>query len=41
METDDQEVVARYLRGESEAVGLVDGWIQRAAWPFHPRMESP
>lgn len=40
METDDQEVVARYLRGESEAVGLVDGWIQRAAWPFQRRLSS-
>lgn len=40
MATDDQEVVDRFLRGESEAVGMVDGWIQRAAWPFQRRLAS-
>lgn len=40
MATDDQEVVARFLRGETEAVGLVDGWIQRAAWPFQRRLSN-
>lgn len=34
----DQEMVSRYLRGESEAVGTVDGWISRAAWPYQRRL---
>lgn len=34
----DQEVVARFLRGESDAVGTVDGWIARAAWPYQRRL---
>ncbi len=36
----DQEVVTRYLRGEPEAVGTVDGWISRAAWPYQRRLAS-
>src|SRR6478672_7164600 len=34
----DQETVARYLKGDSEAVGTVDGWISRAAWPYQRRL---
>ncbi|HEY2738602.1 MAG TPA: RNA polymerase sigma factor [Thermoanaerobaculia bacterium] len=34
----DQEVVTRYLRGDTEAVGTVDGWISRAAWPYQRRL---
>jgi RNA polymerase sigma-70 factor (ECF subfamily) len=36
--TDDQEVVARFLSGETEAVGMVDDWISRAAWPYQRRL---
>ena len=38
MATNDQDMVARFLRGESEAVGTVDGWISRAAWPYQRRL---
>jgi RNA polymerase sigma-70 factor, ECF subfamily len=38
MATDDRDVVARFLRGEREAVGTVDGWIARAAWPYQRRL---
>lgn len=38
MAADDQEVVARYLKGEADAVGTVDGWISRAAWPYQRRL---
>jgi RNA polymerase sigma factor (sigma-70 family) len=38
MATDDQEVVARFLKGEADAVGTVDGWISRAAWPYQRRL---
>src|SRR3954453_434476 len=38
MMANDQEVVSRYLKGESEAVGTVDGWISRAAWPYQRRL---
>jgi RNA polymerase sigma factor (sigma-70 family) len=34
----DQEVVTRFLRGDAEAVGTVDGWISRAAWPYQRRL---
>jgi len=34
----DQEVVTRFLRGDVEAVGTVDGWISRAAWPYQRRL---
>jgi RNA polymerase sigma factor (sigma-70 family) len=34
----DQEVVTRFLRGDREAVGTVDGWISRAAWPYQRRL---
>lgn len=38
MASDDREMVTRFLRGESEAVGTVDGWISRAAWPYQRRL---
>ncbi|HEX3556591.1 MAG TPA: sigma-70 family RNA polymerase sigma factor [Thermoanaerobaculia bacterium] len=38
MATDDRDMVARFLRGETEAVGTVDGWIARAAWPYQRRL---
>jgi RNA polymerase sigma-70 factor, ECF subfamily len=38
MVIDDREVVSRFLRGEAEAVGTVDGWISRAAWPYQRRL---
>src|SRR5947199_10643486 len=34
----DQEVVSRYRKGDSEAVGTVDGWISRAACPYQRRL---
>jgi RNA polymerase sigma factor (sigma-70 family) len=40
MATSDQEVVSRFLQGESEAVGTVDAWISRAAWPYRRRLSS-
>src|SRR4051794_38543850 len=38
MMANDQEMVTRYLKGENEAVGTVDGWISRAAWPYQRRL---
>lgn len=38
MAMDDRDVVARFLRGEREAVGTVDSWIARAAWPYQRRL---
>lgn len=38
MATEDQDMVARFLRGEANAVGTVDGWIARAAWPYQRRL---
>ena len=40
MAAEDQEVVARFLRGEADAVGTVDGWIARAAWPYQRRLAN-
>lgn len=40
MVTDDRDMVARFLRGEREAVGTVDGWIARAAWPYQRRLAA-
>lgn len=37
---DDREVVARFLRGDPDAVSTVDGWIERAAWPYQRRLSS-
>jgi RNA polymerase sigma-70 factor (ECF subfamily) len=38
MMASDQEMVSGFLRGEREAVGTVDGWISRAAWPYQRRL---
>src|SRR4028118_276493 len=38
MATEDQEMAARFLRGEADAVATVDGWISRAAWPYQRRL---
>src|SRR5215204_3022221 len=38
MANDDKEIVARFLRGEADAIGTVDGWISRAAWPYQRRL---
>jgi RNA polymerase sigma factor (sigma-70 family) len=40
MATSDEEVVSRYLDGDAEAVGTVDSWIARAAWPYQRRLSS-
>jgi RNA polymerase sigma factor (sigma-70 family) len=40
METSDQEIVSRYLQGDAEAVGTVDAWISRAAWPYQRRLSG-
>jgi RNA polymerase sigma-70 factor (ECF subfamily) len=40
MGTDEGELVTRFLRGEKEAVGAVDGWISRAAWPYQRRLAN-
>jgi RNA polymerase sigma factor (sigma-70 family) len=40
MQPDDQELIARFLQGESEAVRGIDGWIARAAGPFKRRLTS-
>ena len=36
----DAEGVDRFLRGEREALGTVDTWITRAAYPYHRRLSS-
>lgn len=38
MGTDDREMVALFLQGDTDAVGTVDGWISRAAWPYQRRL---
>lgn len=38
MANDDQEIVAGFLRGDTDAIGAVDGWISRAAWPYQRRL---
>src|SRR5215207_3073352 len=40
MATEDQNMVARFLRGDRDAVGTVDGWISRAAWPYQRRLAN-
>jgi RNA polymerase sigma factor (sigma-70 family) len=40
MVNDDQEMVARFLRGDADAIGTVDGWISRAAWPYQRRLAN-
>ncbi len=38
MQGEDAEVVAGFLRGDARAVGAVDGWISRAAYPYQRRL---
>jgi len=38
MQGEDAEVVAGFLRGDARAVGTVDGWISRAAYPYQRRL---
>jgi len=38
MATDDRDMVTRFLQGEADAVGTVDSWISRAAWPYQRRL---
>jgi len=38
MATRDQEVVSLFLHGDAEAVGTIDSWISRAAWPYQRRL---
>jgi RNA polymerase sigma-70 factor (ECF subfamily) len=38
MQAEDAEVVAGFLRGDARAVGAVDGWISRAAYPYQRRL---
>jgi RNA polymerase sigma-70 factor (ECF subfamily) len=38
MQMEDAEVVAGFLRGDARAVGAVDGWISRAAYPYQRRL---
>jgi RNA polymerase sigma-70 factor (ECF subfamily) len=38
MATDEKDLVARYLKGETEALSIVDQWISRAAWPYQRRL---
>jgi RNA polymerase sigma-70 factor (ECF subfamily) len=38
MATEDQQIVASFLRGDAEAVKTLDGWISRAAWPYQRRL---
>lgn len=40
MAAEDQDMVARFLRGDTDAVGTVDGWISRAAWPYQRRLAN-
>jgi RNA polymerase sigma factor (sigma-70 family) len=40
MATSDQEVVSAFLAGDREAVGTIDSWISRAAWPYQRRLSS-
>jgi RNA polymerase sigma-70 factor (ECF subfamily) len=40
MGIDDREMVTRFLRGDRDAVGTVDGWISRAAWPYQHRLAN-
>jgi RNA polymerase sigma factor (sigma-70 family) len=38
--TDDQALINSFLNGETEAIRTVDGWIARAASPFHKRLST-
>lgn len=36
----DQDIITRFLRQESAAVAMIDGWIIRAASPFRQRLAA-
>ncbi len=38
MQGGDAEIVQGFLRGEARAVGAIDGWISRAAYPYQRRL---
>ena len=38
MLAEDQEIITRFLRHESEAAHVIEGWIARAASPFRQRL---
>ena len=40
MQAEDAEVVDRYLKGDAQAVGIIDGWIARAAYPYQRRLST-
>jgi len=40
MQAEDAEVVTHFLQGEPRAVGAVDAWISRAAYPYQRRLAS-
>ena len=40
MQSADQDIMARFLRRESEAVKVIEGWIARAASPFRQRLAA-
>lgn len=40
MQAEDAEVVDRYLKGDTQAVGTIDGWIARAAYPYQRRLST-
>jgi DNA-directed RNA polymerase specialized sigma24 family protein len=37
---EDQEIIGRFLRRETTAVEVIEGWIARAASPFRQRLGS-
>ncbi len=40
MQTQDAEVISRFLDGDKETVEIVDSWIRRSAQPYRRRLES-
>jgi RNA polymerase sigma-70 factor (ECF subfamily) len=40
MPSEDEELIARFLQGEREAMSVIDGWISRAAWPYQRRLAA-
>jgi RNA polymerase sigma factor (sigma-70 family) len=40
VQMEDEKLIAQFLEGEAEAVGRVEEWIARAAWPFQRRLAA-
>src|SRR2546427_4812110 len=40
MQAEDQEIIARFLQREAEAVRVIEGWIVRAASSFRQRLAA-